>query len=501
VRNVLSNWGAFVLSAVVNFVLSPYVVHSLGNTGYGIWVLIGSLVGYLGLLDLGVRGAVMRFIANLHAASDHQEAGHMASAGLFLFSISGLAAVAISIGLALGAGRFFTIPPEMVMTARIVLVIGGVNIAVALVSGVFGGIITAMQRFDLNSGIEVTVEIIRASGVFLVLHAGHGLVALALVQLTASLLRGGAAFWISRRVYPALRLTARGWSRPHVRQLMGFSVYATLLSVSSMIILELDSVVIGAFLPVGMIAFFGIAVNLTNNARSLVSGISQTIAPRVSALEGKGDPRDAHRVPVIAGRLASLVILPVVVTFLLRGTTFIRLWMGADYAALSGKVLWILSIALMVAAGRQVIASTMLGLNRHRALVPLYLAEAAVNLGLSVLLVQRYGLIGVAWGTTIPNLITSLIGVPWIFHRVVGVPMLELWRDIWIRPLVAILPFGVATYAVDMMWGAQSLYAFFFQILLVLPLAALGAWLVALNAGERDALAARLPRALRPAIG
>jgi O-antigen/teichoic acid export membrane protein len=175
--------------------------------------------------------------------------------------------------------------------------------------------------------------------------------------------------------------------------------------------------------------------------------------------------------------------------------------MGADYAALSGKVLWILSIALMVAAGRQVIASTMLGLNRHRALVPLYLAEAAVNLGLSVLLVQRYGLIGVAWGTTIPNLITSLIGVPWIFHRVVGVPMLELWRDIWIRPLVAILPFGVATYAVDMMWGAQSLYAFFFQILLVLPLAALGAWLVALNAGERDALAARLPRALRPAIG
>src|SRR5215813_5055411 len=54
VRNVLTNWGAYVLAMGVNFFLSPYVVHHLGNTGYGVWTVILSLTGYLGLLDLGV---------------------------------------------------------------------------------------------------------------------------------------------------------------------------------------------------------------------------------------------------------------------------------------------------------------------------------------------------------------------------------------------------------------------------------------------------------------
>ncbi len=52
IRNVASNWGAYVLAMGVNFFLSPYVVRHLGNTGYGVWTLILSLTGYLGLLDL-----------------------------------------------------------------------------------------------------------------------------------------------------------------------------------------------------------------------------------------------------------------------------------------------------------------------------------------------------------------------------------------------------------------------------------------------------------------
>ena len=54
-RNVFSNWGGFVLSAVVNFFLAPFVVRHLGNTLYGVSVLFLALTGYLGMLDLGVR--------------------------------------------------------------------------------------------------------------------------------------------------------------------------------------------------------------------------------------------------------------------------------------------------------------------------------------------------------------------------------------------------------------------------------------------------------------
>src|SRR5690242_1045357 len=99
-RNIASNWGAFAFSAVVNFFLSPIVVHKLGDAAYGAWALLVALAGYLGLLDLGVRSAVTRFVAKLQASADHEEASRIASAALAIFSIAGVVAISIACVLA-----------------------------------------------------------------------------------------------------------------------------------------------------------------------------------------------------------------------------------------------------------------------------------------------------------------------------------------------------------------------------------------------------------------
>ena len=63
VRNVIANWAAFLIGTAITFVLSPFVVHHLGEVRYGLWTVTGSIVGYLGLLDLGIRVGVTRFVA------------------------------------------------------------------------------------------------------------------------------------------------------------------------------------------------------------------------------------------------------------------------------------------------------------------------------------------------------------------------------------------------------------------------------------------------------
>lgn len=62
-RNVVWNVAGTVSEAAVAFLIAPYLVRELGATTYGIWLVIGSLVTYFGLLDLGVRGSVGRFLA------------------------------------------------------------------------------------------------------------------------------------------------------------------------------------------------------------------------------------------------------------------------------------------------------------------------------------------------------------------------------------------------------------------------------------------------------
>jgi O-antigen/teichoic acid export membrane protein len=126
-KNVISSWGTMLVIAVLSFFLSPFIVHKLGNNAYGAWILLSSVVGYLGLLDLGVRSAVTKYVATLHAVGRHDKANHIASAALALFSGAGVAAIALAFGFAEFGLGFFDVSPDLLGAARLVLRLGGVT--------------------------------------------------------------------------------------------------------------------------------------------------------------------------------------------------------------------------------------------------------------------------------------------------------------------------------------------------------------------------------------
>src|SRR5260370_7641972 len=72
-RGVFSNWTALAINFGVAFVLSPFVVHHLGVVAYGVWTLVVATTSYMGLLDLGLRGAVIRFVSRHHALVNHPQ--------------------------------------------------------------------------------------------------------------------------------------------------------------------------------------------------------------------------------------------------------------------------------------------------------------------------------------------------------------------------------------------------------------------------------------------
>src|SRR5262249_6998631 len=162
VRSIGSNWVTFLFLGGIKFVGLAIIVRSLGETQYGAWALLISMVGYLGLLDLGVRSAVTRYIAKFHAGGDHERANRLYSAALRIFAVAGTVAVVLSFGMAALLGHVFNIPPELIGTARVVTVISGVTVAIALVSGVFGGGVIGLERFDYHNAIQIIIDAGRA---------------------------------------------------------------------------------------------------------------------------------------------------------------------------------------------------------------------------------------------------------------------------------------------------------------------------------------------------
>jgi O-antigen/teichoic acid export membrane protein len=481
VRNVASNWGSYVIAMGINFFLSPYLVSHLGNVTYGVWTLLLSLTGYLGLLDLGVRGAVTRYVARFHTETDHKRASNVASSAILIFSTAGFLALLASAGLAGFVIGHMKLPPEYLTAARIVLVLTGLNIATSLVNGVFGGILVGLQRFDLTNSIEVGINILRACAVVLALRMGYGIVTLAIVQLAFTMARWAANLVLVKYLYPELRIRFKEADRAGVKLIFSFSAFSFLLHVSGSLIYASDNVVIASYLPVTAVTFYVIGGNLAEYTRSMVSGISQAMTPLASSTEAKRDQKQLERVVLLSSQAGTLVVLPIVVTFMLRGSSFIRLWMGAQYAELSGRVLTVLSLTLIFWAANSVTSGSMLGLSKHRPLVPALLAEGVCNLALSIFLVKRMGILGVAWGTVLPSLASALLFWPWYIRRALGISPLTYAASAWFRPIVAILPFAFTTYAVERFWPTNHLIGFFLEIAATLPLALAGYWVVCLD--------------------
>ena len=489
--STVANWTAFAVNAVVSFMLSPFIVHHLGNSAYGTWVLLGSLVGYLGLLDFGVRGAVTRFVANEYAAGDHRAASATVVAALRLFAALSVVTMVIAVPLAATVDNLFRIPPDLLKEARLVVLLGGAAITSALVGGVFGGIVAGLHRFDLDGAVEIAITLLRAAAVVVALQAGYGLVSLAVIQLALSVLRGALAYALTRRLYPELSFRGVGPTTQATRQLVSFSLFSSLIQLSGMIIYYTDSIVIAAFLPVAVVTYYAIAATLTDYARQVVAAISRVVTPRTSAAHATGGVDAVRAVVLSVGPASTLVCVPMALTFLLRGERFLDLWMGPAYGPPTDAVLFVLSFPLWLAGGRLVAAATVMGINRHRGLAIAVAVEAVVNLGLSVLLIKPLGLVGVAIGTAIPTMIVNLVFMPRYVGRLLHIPGLEFVTRVWLWPSVACGGFGIASYAVERWIGADSVGVFFLQVIASLPLVGLGAAFTLLSKSERERLARR----------
>ncbi|MGA8272533.1 MAG: flippase [Candidatus Sulfotelmatobacter sp.] len=485
VRNVFSNWLGFAVASIVSFFLSPFVVRHLGNSGYGVWTLTMSLTGYLGLLDLGVRGAVTRYVAKYHVQQAHANTSKVVSTALAIFLAGGAIAIILSIGIGLPALRYVKMPADFQFAARVVIFLTAINIAISMATGVFGGVVVALQRQDLTNGIEISNTLLRAIAIVAVLHHGWGLISLAVVQLSFAICAGTAYVVTAIRLYPEFRIDFSECDKEHFKLICSFSMYLVCLRLASILIFYTDSVVISVFLPVSAVTFFVIAGNLTNYSRGMLSGISTAVTPAASALEARGQVEELNRVLLKGTRYATMIFLPIGITFLIRGSSFIGLWMGRSYASLSGEVLSVLTVALLFSAGNGVAGSMVLGIGRHKGIVPVALAEGLSNLGLSILLIRHYGIVGVAVGTAVPNLLVNLIFWPLYIRHVYGIGIPKYVFSTWIRPGLAALPFALCTYSVQKWWPVSHVGFFFVQTACCLPAVVIAFWLFCLTAGER----------------
>jgi O-antigen/teichoic acid export membrane protein len=471
--NVMMNWAAMAIGMVVPFFLTPFVIRHLGTTAYGIWILAVSTVSYLNVLDMGLRSAVIRFVSKAEAQAKPQDAAVAVNAAVWVRLLISASVTVLSIFLALAFPHLFKISPDMQRAAQITVLMCALGVAVTLVSGVFGAVLAATHRFDVLSSISAIQTLFRAGGVLLILTSGHGLISLACWDATVVLLGGISTVGFALKLFPPCRVRISRPDRAILKTIWSYSLTTFIFIIAVQIITNTDNLVVGAFLSVGMVAFYSIGGSLMSYSSQVVGAVSTTFTPMASNMEARGQSEGLQRL-LLRGTQATLgIALPISLALVLRGKTFIGLWIGPQYSEVSGTVLQILIISQYFSIADGTAASIMMAIDKHKPLAQWAVFEAVLNLGLSILLVKTVGIYGVAWGTSIAMAFVHLAFWPRYIRKVLGVPAkIFLWQG-WLKITVCSIPYAIACALTDRHWHARNMAEFFAQIIAILPIYAI----------------------------
>ena len=438
VRGILFNWGSLLVGGLVAFVLTPLMIRGLGQYYYGMWVLIMSLSDQYGLLDLGMTPALSRFAGYFNGSKDRSGLNEMFSVAFLLTLLISVLICGLTAALAPFLPSFFRIPAsDRVTFIRLILLLG-LTTAVAFPERMLAAYLRGIQRFDLFNAAATSITLIRALFIGVALRLGFGVLVIAVITLAMSVVSFAVHYAMIRWADPELRIHYRNASSARLRELFGFSIYAFVASLGTRLITRIDSIVIGRILSVGLIAPFNVASRLTDYFVGVFGGVHGPVLSAMSELDGASKGEELRALFMRSSRYTFLLSLLMGSVLLLHGRALLKLWLGSSGLDLdlTYQVLVILTFCYMASMAQLPSWSVIYARARHQLLAWLVLCEGIVNLGLSIYWGHRYGLVGIALGTTVPALIHHLLIIPFYALRVIEMPVKTYLTGLW-RPIAA----------------------------------------------------------------
>ena len=435
-RSILSNWVGMLIAGLVSFVLTPILIHGLGEFYYGMWVLVASLIGYYGLLDMGLRVTVQRFIARFQGANQREELNQTFTTAVKLtLAISSLVIILIPC-LILLLPRFFRLQGAAVGLFRWLIILLALDVAVVLPVRLLGTYLCALQRFDLYNMAAIAVDLSRALLFVVVLRLGWGVLGVGAAALAVTLLSLPVHWYLLRRVDPGFRIlwSYASWSR--VWELASFSFYILLNTVGDRLRSYSDAIVIGRVLGVAMITPFIVAARLMEYYKSLLVGVSGPLMPAISSLDGQNRGSDARSLFIRATRMTTLLSVFIATMLFVDGRQLLYYWVGEGFVS-SYVLVEILTVGYLLSLVQAPTSVLLIARGQHRPMGWWTLGEGVANLVLSIYWARQYGLVGIALGTMVPMVVTKTLIQPWYLSRVLNLPLLQYMATALRRPLVA----------------------------------------------------------------
>lgn len=474
---------SIILGSVINIFYTPMYMKYLGTTDYGINSLVQSIMGYIGMLNLGLGSAMVRYTVRYRAEGKFEEEKSLNGMFLAIFTII------MFISIVIGAYIYCILPDlfvekftmEELIKTRKVFVITMIGTAVSFPVSVFSTNINSREKFLYQKSLQLLKMIMTPiTGAVLMIN-GFGLTAVVAVTVILGLITN--IFEIIYAFKIGMRIKFNNFDFEILKDISKYSFYIFLNIIIDRVYWGSDRIIIGKFIGPLVVGIYSIASIFNQIYMSLSTAISGVLFPKINKLVVEKKYNELSDMFIKVGRIQYILLGLVSSGFIIFGNEFIYLWLGKGYTEVYKIALWImipLTIPLIQNTGIAIVQAR----NKHQFRSIVYFFIAILNIVASIILVKNYGAIGCAIATGISFTIGNIIIINIYYWKKVDIDIPLFWKNILKMsiPIVITMMFGyllnyfIKNYSIINFILKGSIYTVIYGILM---------WIMGLNKSEK----------------
>lgn len=416
---------------IVGLGYTPIMIRLLGQSEYGLYSLIGSLVAYLSVLDMGLGNTIVRYVSRNRAIGDKNFESEINGLFLAIYSIIGLITLFVGSILYFNVDNMFgaTLSADQIERAKIMMILLIFNIAISFPLSVFASLMQAYERFVFLRVFNIISVLLKPIIALPFLFMGYGAVTLVVTATIVNI----ACLLIN--VYYCFRYLDIHFSRGHFEkaflyEISGYAFFIFLNAIVDKIYWGTGQFILGMVSGTIQVAIYAIAMQFLNMYMQFSCAISGVLLPKVTMMVANGATKtELTNLMIKIGRLQYIIIGYILVMFFLVGKEFIHLWAGENYLSAYPMIL-ILMVGLLIALVQNAGIAILQAMNLNRYRMTAYTILAVINIFTSVILAKMYGGLGCAISTSIAIFISSGLIMNRYYHKRIGIDIPLFWKNI-----------------------------------------------------------------------
>lgn len=442
VKNAIYNVLRGSSSALVAIVLPPLLTRILSKDTFNVWILVLQLSTYVSFFDFGTQTAVGKYIAHTNELKDFKQRDSIISTSIGLLSLAGLFVSGLVILLALNVPSLFKeMPKALHQDAQNCILIVGLSLAVGLPFSTFFGVFVGLQKYGIAGIISSVSKIAGAIGVFSMASLKGNLVLMGASMAIANLAAYALQFLAIQRILPKIKISYKLITKTVLRNLINYCSGLLIWNLGMLLVSGLDTIIVG-FLDYNSVAYYALAVTITNLIIQLHSALFGVLLPAAATLSAREDEKGLGELLTSSTRYSSIILLIISLPFVMGAKQILELWVGSSYAENSSLILQLLVVANIIRLSCLPYSMLVLATGQQHKILLSPLLEGIVNFTVSIIAAKYLGVIGVAIGTVVGSFISVGVHFCYSMPRTLNIKVKRkalLFRSI-LNPLLFIVP-------------------------------------------------------------